>query len=453
MNNSESIQKLKIFWETPRNRHIVVGLFLIVFGYPIYSAIVGTETRELEVMKAKDADVIEPLYSNSISDIMDKEEATETWDAAREEIREEKHKFMQQEVEYEKRMVELEEENSDMTMEFKKMQQQLNTLLKIKGSGRGQIIDPQNKNGFTSTEVNGATADDQQEFATQGGFQNQNQNVQIISRPMFTGDVVRTITQNKMREVRSGSDITETNLNAKVITESSQDNAAGVNPATAAKAPPKKKEDLSVYLPAGSLISGTLITGLDAPTQLSKNTAAVPVMMRVKKEAILPNYFSLDIRECRIIGSAIGNLSSKRVDIRSELISCVREDGGAIEVNLDGYAVSSFDGKAGVKGRLVQRNGDMIMASVRAGFLQGFSQMVAPQRVSVLSTDSGADPFQQIDFGNAAKSAGLKGAGNAMERVADYYIKLAEETFPVIELNPGIEIDFVIKRGAKLQLH
>ena len=48
--------------------------------------------------------------------------------------------------------------------------------------------------------------------------------------------------------------------------------------------------------------------------------------------------------------------------------------------------------------------------------------------------------------------AGLgSGVGKALDRLAQYYIKLAEQTFPVIEVDAGREIDVVITKGVRIE--
>ena len=40
----------------------------------------------------------------------------------------------------------------------------------------------------------------------------------------------------------------------------------------------------------------------------------------------------------------------------------------------------------------------------------------------------------------------------ALDRLAQYYIKLAENTFPVIEIDAGREVDIVLTKGTKIDL-
>ena len=59
------------------------------------------------------------------------------------------------------------------------------------------------------------------------------------------------------------------------------------------------------------------------------------------------------------------DLASERAYLRTEPITCIREDGGAIEVPLDAYAVGE-DGKVGVRGRLVNNQSVRRLGTARA---------------------------------------------------------------------------------------
>lgn len=223
----------------------------------------------------------------------------------------------------------------------------------------------------------------------------------------------------------------------------------------------KEGED-EIYIPSGSIIGGALVTGLDAPTGNGAKKDPFPVLLRIKREAILPNRFRADIRECFLIASGFGDLSSERAYLRGESISCVRDDGGVIEARLDAYA-SGEDGKAGVRGRLVSKQGQMIARSLMAGFLQGTASAFTPQKVPSLnltglgttgsSSSTTTDPvYERAINGNTLQVAGLNGAGKALERIADFYLQMAEGIFPIIEIDAAREIDFIVTRGASLKL-
>jgi conjugal transfer pilus assembly protein TraB len=214
----------------------------------------------------------------------------------------------------------------------------------------------------------------------------------------------------------------------------------------------KEKADDSLYLPAGSILTGVLINGMDAPTAQGARRDPFPSTLRIQKEAILPNRFRADVRECFLIVSGYGDLSSERAYLRGETFSCVREDGGVIESRLDSYAVGE-DGKAGVRGRVVSKQGQIIAKSMLAGFLSGVSDAFNVNPVPVLNTNPGArTAYQSVFAPQLLQGAAVKGASKALDRIARFYIDMAEGLFPVIEVDAGRQIDVIVTKGAKLQI-
>ena len=231
----------------------------------------------------------------------------------------------------------------------------------------------------------------------------------------------------------------------RVIGDDAKDQAATIQAE-------EKEKDQSIFLPAGSILSGTLITGMDAPTSESARKSPFPALLRIKKDALLPNRYRADVKECFIISSGYGDLSSERAYLRSETISCVRTDGGVIEAPIDMYAVGE-DGKAGVRGILVSKQGALLSRSLLAGAMDSFSRIFSTVPVPTLSTSaSDKTPFQTVLSKDSMQAAGVQGFGSAMERLADYFMDMAENIYPVIEVSAGRQIDFVMTKGTSLKL-
>ncbi|CAJ0563623.1 conjugal transfer protein TraB [Proteus mirabilis] len=212
------------------------------------------------------------------------------------------------------------------------------------------------------------------------------------------------------------------------------------------------KDDESIYLPSGSILTGVLINGMDAPTSQGARRDPFPSTLRIQKEAILPNRFRADVRECFLIVSGYGDLSSERAYLRGETFSCVRDDGGVIEAKLDSYAVGE-DGKAGVRGRVVSKQGQIIAKSLMAGFLGGVSEAFDVNPVPVVSTNPSSNTqYQSVFSDQMLQGAAVKGASKALDRIAQFYIDMAEGIFPVIEVDAGRQVDIIVTKGTKLQI-
>ncbi len=174
-----------------------------------------------------------------------------------------------------------------------------------------------------------------------------------------------------------------------------------------------------LYLPAGSILSGVFLNGMDAPTGQGHGRDQFPALIRLKKEAVLPNRYRSDIRECFLIVSGYGDLSSERAYLRGELISCITADRKVIEGNLDAYVVGS-DGFAGVRGRLVSKQGQIIAKSLMSGFLSGLSGAFDVKAVPTISTStSGSVSYESLYSSKALQGAAASGISSSLGRIAD----------------------------------
>ena len=223
-------------------------------------------------------------------------------------------------------------------------------------------------------------------------------------------------------------------------------------PRTNANGQPADAKD-GVFIPAGTILRGVLLNGLDAPTGQGARTEPTPAVDRIKHDAILPNRYRADVKECFVIVGGFGDLGAERAYLRSETLTCVRRDGGVIEVPVDGYAVGE-DGKVGVRGRLVSKQGAMLARAMQAGFLQSFAKMFTqvPSIPISNANNSSQVQYQTMFTPQAAASGAAGGVGGAMEKLADYYMTMAENTFPVLEVDAGRGIEIILNKGVSLRM-
>jgi conjugal transfer pilus assembly protein TraB len=233
------------------------------------------------------------------------------------------------------------------------------------------------------------------------------------------------------------------------ITLSDRAKAADAAPAGAATGPASTDtRTVSTFLPV-SFTRGTLLGGLDAPTGGQSQSNPHPVLIRLSDNSVLPNRFRGEYRDCFVVAAGYGDISSERAYLRTENLSCVRADGATLEVKVQG-SVYGEDGKVGMRGRLVTKQGQMLANALLAGVVSGIGQGVSTastttstSALGTIASASGADAYR----------AGLgSGVGKALDRLAQYYIKLAENTFPVIEIDAGREIDVVITKGVRIDV-
>jgi conjugal transfer pilus assembly protein TraB len=198
------------------------------------------------------------------------------------------------------------------------------------------------------------------------------------------------------------------------------------------------------YLPPGMFGQALLLSGLDAPTGGQAQSNPHPVLLQLQDLAVLPNRYRYDWARCLITGAGYGDLSSERSYIRTESLSCVSKDGKVLDVPIKGYIVGE-DGKAGMRGRLISKQGQVLgnalLAGVVSGIGTGVERSSTIQSVSPLGSTTSTKPGQEFQSGIGS------GVGKSLDRLASYYINLAEKMFPVIEVDAGRVIDVVITQG------
>lgn len=220
----------------------------------------------------------------------------------------------------------------------------------------------------------------------------------------------------------------------------------------------KKKLDKNVshYLPAGTLATVVLVSGMDAPTGGQAQSDPMPIMMRLVNDGKLPNFFESGIKNCHIIGAGYGDIASERAYIRLEKLSCVMMDGYIVEAVMKGY-VNGEDGKSGFRGNVVSKQGSLIAKSLFAGLFSGMGASIAQQSQQVTSSPLG--PVTTIDPKKVGQAGLANGAATSLDKVADYYLKRANEVFPIIEIaserigeiiltdGTDLGIDFIENKG------
>jgi len=159
----------------------------------------------------------------------------------------------------------------------------------------------------------------------------------------------------------------------------------------------------------------------------------------------------MNLKDCFIVGAGYGNLSDERAYVRTETLSCVREDGTVIDVALKGHVVGE-DGKLGMRGRLVSKQGQKLAMAMFAGLLGSFGQAFKPQSATVLQLTPENSGVLKYGFGDVLEAGALGGVGNSMNKVADYYLKMADKIFPIVEIDAGREVEIIVLKGQELKV-
>ncbi len=208
----------------------------------------------------------------------------------------------------------------------------------------------------------------------------------------------------------------------------------------------KKVEDT---IPAGAYASAILLGGVDASTSVSSANDPRPVLLRIIDSGTLPRKFKSDLKSCHVLASAHGDLSSERVYMRLEKLTCTEPLTGEIsETQVAGY-IAGEDGRAGVRGVVVDKTTDLMRNSLLGGFASGISNFFQSSNQGNLYPINPLGQRNALTDNQMLKSGAYSGIGNALEKYADYYIKRAEQLQPVLAVQAGRKVNIIFTEGTK----
>lgn len=213
----------------------------------------------------------------------------------------------------------------------------------------------------------------------------------------------------------------------------------------------KTGRTVDTTLPAGSFVKALVLGGVAASTSVTAAQNPKPVLLNLIDHGSLPRGFFSDLKDCRLTAASHGDLSSERVSIRLEKLSCVeRATGEIIETPVSGYVVGE-DGFEGVKGAMADRTGPLLRNSFVAGFFGGLSSAIGQHAMQnpLLSTPLGIQQ-QPTAASQLLQHGAGKGLNGALDKFADFYIKRAEQMQPVLYVRAGRRVDVVFTEGVSL---
>lgn len=230
-------------------------------------------------------------------------------------------------------------------------------------------------------------------------------------------------------------------------------------------APAKRAADAAppLTIPVNSAIESVMLSGVNARsnsaggaasgTILSANNVGAPFVTRVKGNAILPNGWKVsDFNDCFISGTGIAILSSERANVISNVMSCIDKQGNVYEAKIKAYGVD-LDGIQGISGRVVTKQGSLLAKTALAGVASGLGSAFAPSALPSYNQNAQSGERQGIQYPNPTLIAGSAlggGVNEASRALAKFYLDYAKEMFPVIEVNAGTRVTWILQDSVEL---
>ncbi len=210
-------------------------------------------------------------------------------------------------------------------------------------------------------------------------------------------------------------------------------------------------------IPAGAFAKAILLGGVDASASIQASSDPRPALLRLTDAGTLPRKFRSDLKGCHALAACYGDISSERVFMRLEKLTCTeRKTGEILEVKVQGY-VAGEDGRTGVRGSVVDRAGESMRNVLMGGFLGGIGEFISQSHNAAitLSPMAGIGGLAQtspsMGMKDMLKHGAGKGVNNALDKYADFYIKRAEQLQPVIQVAAGRQVDIVFTEGVSLE--
>lgn len=193
-----------------------------------------------------------------------------------------------------------------------------------------------------------------------------------------------------------------------------------------------------------------LLTGIDALASRDATSNPEPIIARVQAPAVLPNDVKANLAGCFVIGNATGSLAKERVEIQLVSISCVDfEEHAVVDQPIKGFFVDA-DGKKGLSGKVVTRVGATLARSFIAGTIAGISQTVEGTFGDVSTSALGS--VRNLNAGDAVKTGVAGGLGRSSDKITEFYLDLARQAGPVVEVGAAKDVVVVIQEGLALEI-
>lgn len=205
---------------------------------------------------------------------------------------------------------------------------------------------------------------------------------------------------------------------------------------------PRKNPD--TFVPSGTFAEAIMLGAADASAGVQAQSNPSPMVFRIIANGTLPNHQKSHLKDCVVTAAVVGDISSERGQIRLERMSCTFPNGEIVEQSVEG-TVFGMDAKNGVRGNPVWREGALLGRAAIAGTLSGLGSAVSQSYTTNSISPLGST--QTVNNGEIFKYGAAQGASNAMEKLAEYNIRRAEQYHPVIQISAGQPVDVVFLKG------
>jgi hypothetical protein len=205
--------------------------------------------------------------------------------------------------------------------------------------------------------------------------------------------------------------------------------------------PPAKPVKLTV-ISAGDSVPVELLTGVAAPV----DGTPYPVVFKLGGPISGPDGSSLDLGESRLIAAAQGSETDARVIYRLTDLAIRHHDGRRSVVKVDGWVVGE-DGVRGMKGKLIDKLGRLIVATAGVSFFAALGERFDDESQNLEISDDVDLDDSDITF------AGTSAFTDATNRLSQVLIDRYEKLVPVVEVLSGRKVAAIFSQSAEVTIY
>jgi len=203
-------------------------------------------------------------------------------------------------------------------------------------------------------------------------------------------------------------------------------------------------------IPAGAFARAVTLSGMDASSAMNASSNPIPLLLRLIHPGTLPRKFESDLKDCHCTASGYGDISSERIHIRLEKLSCIEwATGEIVSTEVAGY-VAGPDGREGIRGTLVSKEGQFLGRSAIGGVFSGLATLGSPRQRQGTVNPFGLGAQNPLGTKELFQSGFLEGTGSGMDKLSQYYINRAEQLQPVVQVPGGQVVDIVFTEAASI---
>ena len=189
----------------------------------------------------------------------------------------------------------------------------------------------------------------------------------------------------------------------------------------------KTKPETLSYLPSGTFAKARLLNGATAPTRGQGSGNPVPVLLELTDSAVMPNLYRSGIKRCFVTANATGELASERVLIRLDRLSCIDENGGAVDKKIQGLCFRRRRQDRSSCPLSHQERTSHCANALFTGTLAGLGKAVSLASENETTSITGT---VSTTVTNPWKAGFGEGATHAMDRITDYYLRARQRHVP-----------------------